>query len=258
MKTAILLLSTLFSLHAIEITLTAQQERDWQIITKLPVISEVTPSSTLLVEVVTPPQLLHTLSLPNDVSVTKLHVNLYDTIKKGDALISVSSPQWLEAQKSAISSSINYSDALAVDRRKQLLCREQIIAQKECITSQSALLNAKNSLKASKELLSAYGANNSTIDAITSKFKVFSSLTLKSSVDGNIIESHAAIGKSFAAFESLLVIKQHGDLWLKGALSVKDSSNFRVNDSVTLNIDTKSFDSKVINLAPVINVKNQT
>jgi cobalt-zinc-cadmium efflux system membrane fusion protein len=258
MKTALLLLTMLLCVYGAEITLTPQQEKDWSVITQKPERSAITPQSTLLIEVVTPPQLLQTVSLPNEVTVTKLHVNLYDTVKRGDALVDVSSPQWLEAQKSAISSSIEYTQALQNDKRKQSLCHEQIIAKKECITSHATLLSSKNALQAAKELLSAYGASAQTIKTVTTKFKVYPTLTITSSATGTIIQNSTAIGKSFSAFEPLMIIKKEGDLWIEGALGVQESLALHNNQRVTLKVDTKQFESKVLNIAPVINSTNQT
>ncbi len=258
MKKIILLFTTLLSLNAAQITVTAEQEKDWHITTETLTTSAITPQATLFVKVVTPPQLLKTLSLPNEVTVTSLHVNLYDSVKRDDALVSVSSPRWLETQKNAISNSIDYSDALQTDQRKQMLCDEQIIAKKECIASHSMLLRAKNTLKASKELLSAYGATPKIIDSITKNLKVYSTLTLYSSVDGNIIESNAAIGKSLNAFEPLFTIKKSGNLWLEGALTAKDAAVLHNGDTVTISIDEHRFKSTVLNIAPFMNTKNQT
>ena len=258
MKKTILLFTTLLSLNAAQIAVTAEQEKDWEITTEILTASSITPQATLFVEVVIPPQLLKTLSLPNEVTITALHVNLYDSVKRGDALVSVSSPQWLETQKNAISSSIDYGDALQTDQRKQMLCDEQIIAKKECIASHSMLLRAQNTLKASKELLRTYGATPKIIDSIIKELKVYSTLTLYSSVDGNIIESNVAIGKSVNAFEPLFTIKKSGNLWLEGALTAKDAAALQNGDAITITIDKQQLQSTVLNIAPFMNTNNQT
>jgi len=258
MKTILLLISALFSLHAVDIVVSAEQEKDWHIVTQELNNSSITPEATLYVEVITPPKLLKILSLPNEVTISDLHVNLYDSVSKGDALVSVSSVQWLEAQKNAIASSIDYTNRFQIDQRKQMLCSEQIIAKKECIASQAALQEARNRLKAAKEMLSAYGASNTLIADITKKYKVYPTLTLYSSVKGHIIELSGGTGSSIEAFKPLVTILKDGDLWIEGALSTHNASLLKRGDTITLRIDTHQFESKVLNIAPFINTKNQT
>jgi len=255
----ILLLATLaFSLYGADIVVSQKQQRDWHILTRELNTTSITPEATLYIGVITPPKLLKTLSLPNEVTISDLHVNLYDSVDKGDALVSVSSLPWLSVQKDAISSSINYDNIFQINQRKQMLCDEQIIAKKECIASEAALQEAQNRLKAAKELLHAYGASDKQITAITKQYKVYPTLTLYSQASGHIIDLKTGIGSSIEAFSPILTIQQEGNLWIEGALSTRHAALLRRGDQVTLEVDSHQFPSTVLNIAPYINVKNQT
>ncbi len=258
MKKVILLISTVLSLYASDIIVSAAQERDWHIQTQELNSTTITPKATLYVEVVTPPKQLKTLSLPIEVTISDLHVNLYDHVKQGDALVSVSSVSWIKIQKDAIASSIDYTHTIGVNERKQMLCHEQIIAKKECIASKATLQEAQNRLKAAKELLHAYGASDTLIASITKRYKVYPTLTLHSRVSGRIIALHTDIGSSIEAFRPIATIQQEGDLWIEGALSTQHAALLKQDEAVILQIGTKKFSSRVLNIAPYINTKNQT
>ncbi len=258
MRSIILLTVLLFPLYATQILLTQEQQKDWQIEDMELKSEPLTPQASLYVEVITPPRLLKTISVPHSVVVDEIYVDLYEHVDTLQPIVSVSSTQWLQIQQEAIANSIELAKTLKTYRRKELLCKEQIVAQKECIASKATLDEVRNRVKASRGLLAAYGATKKMISAIIDRYRVFSSLTLHSSSAGSVTQIKARAGQSIDAFATIATIQSDGELWLEGALSAQKAALLKKGERVFLQIGSKKFASKVLALAPFINSKNQT
>ena len=65
----LLILSIVSILHAENIQMTPEQEANWQIKLEVPQTSATLPLGEFITEVVTPPTLLHTITLPFEANV---------------------------------------------------------------------------------------------------------------------------------------------------------------------------------------------
>ncbi|HIP50765.1 MAG TPA: hypothetical protein EYG94_01650, partial [Campylobacterales bacterium] len=107
MKKLLLGLSiSLILLDATTITLTSEQEKDWQIKTEIPKVSTSLALGEFMAEVTTPPQHLHTISLPFEAQVKKLYVANFDHLEKGQLLADVTGRDWIEIQQRFIADAI--------------------------------------------------------------------------------------------------------------------------------------------------------
>ncbi len=59
-----------------------------------------------MAEVVTPPQLLQTVSLPFEAQIKKIYVANFDNVKRREPLAEVTGRDWIELQKRFISDAI--------------------------------------------------------------------------------------------------------------------------------------------------------
>ena len=110
------------SLNAASITLTPEQEANWQIKTEIPQHSEKLPLGEFIAEVVTPPSLLHTVALPFEATVQRLNVAKYEKVEKGDSLAEVTGTVWIETQQKAIADEIQLRQHTHLTERKNILC----------------------------------------------------------------------------------------------------------------------------------------
>jgi len=259
MKTNILLLTLLtFSLHAGDIVLTAEQEENWQIQVKAPKSSLKLPLGEFIAKVVTPPSLLHTISLPFEANVKKLNVANYQYVKEGQVLANVTGTEWIATQQKAISDAIEFKHHEHLSERKNMLCKEEIIPQKECTAANAELEADKIKVLASKALLKSYGASDEMIATLFKELKLSQTIPLTSTVSGRIIELHATPGKSTSPEDALFIIQEKGSLWLESDIEVSRTGGLKEGQEVQITLSNHTFDTTILQLSPVINPQNQT
>lgn len=249
---------SILMLEAKEITLTKEQSNNWQIKTAKLQSANSLPLGEFIVEVVTPPSLLTTISLPFEANVKKLFVANFQKLKEGEILAEVTGVQWIATQQEAIANAIAYEQTKEQYDRKNRLCKEKIIPQKECITAKSELKVQKSKLAASKALLHSYGATQGDIDALITDLKLSSIVALRSPIKGRIIALNATIGKSSNPTDALFVIQQEGFLWLEADIEVSRSTHLSEGQKVSIALANQRFDTTILQLSPMVNPKNQT
>jgi multidrug efflux pump subunit AcrA (membrane-fusion protein) len=258
MKKILLMMILSLSVNAEQIQMTAEQEKNWNISVEIPTASKQYPFGEFIAHVVTPPALLNTISLPFEANVQKLYVAKYQKVKRGDVLAEVTGTKWIEVQQKAISEAIEYKHHTHLTERKNILCKEEIIPQKECVAANAELKADKIRVAASKALLQGYGASEHMIDVLFQKLEMTNTITITSSVDGSIIELDATPGKSTNPSDALFVIKQEGNLWLEANIEAKRTVRLHEGQSVEIRLNDEVFQTKVLQISPVINPKNQT
>lgn len=259
MKLNILLLTLLtFSLHAGDIVLTSEQEENWQIKVKAPQSSEKLPLGEFIAKVVTPPSLLHTISLPFEANVKKLNVANYQFVKEGEVLAKVTGTEWIATQQKAISDTIEMTYHEQRVARKNTLCKEEIIPQKECTAANAELEANKIKVLASKALLESYGASDEMIRTLFKELKISQTIPLTSTVSGRVVKLHATPGKSTSPEDALFIIQEKGSLWLESDIEVSRTQRLKEGQKVQITLSDHTFDTTILQLSPVINPQNQT
>ena len=81
---------------------------------------------------VTPPSLLHTISLPFEANVKKLNIANCQYVEIGQVLAEVTGKEWISTQQKAIADTLEVTYHEQRVARKNTLCKEEIIPQKEC------------------------------------------------------------------------------------------------------------------------------
>lgn len=256
-KTIILHLMLTISLMA-NVTLTPQEEKNWQIQTAAG--KEVThvPLDEYMMRVTTPPKLLHTISLPYEAKVIQLNKANFESVSKGEVLALLNSPQWIEAQKEAIAAWIKLTHSESEAERKSKLCKEDIIAQKECITAEAEVKTDKIKLLSSKAVLKSYGATDEMIKTLFKDLTIFPSIELRSTVKGVILQTDIEVGKNISSSNALFLIKTDGEDWLEGDIPQAVATTLKSSQEVIIKIDDKEIKSKILLISPTLNPLNQT
>jgi len=259
MKKLLLGLSlSLLMLQATSIELTSEQEKSWQIETTSPTIIDSLSLGEFMAEVTTPPQYLHTVSLPFEAQVKKLYVATYDHIKKGQLLAEVTGRDWIEIQQQFIADAIELKHHGHLAERKNRLCSEGIIPKKECTSANAEHQADKIKVSASKALLRGYGASNKMINDLFSKLKISQTIQVRSDIEGTLLHLNVRSGKSTNPSDALFIIQKKGALWLEADILVKKAMRLKNNEEVTLRFNNESFKSSVLLHSPTINPENQT
>ncbi len=246
------------AVNAENILLTPEQEKNWQIKMEVPQSSNKLPLGEFITEVLTPPTLLHTIALPFEANVKKLYVANYQKVKQGEVLVEVTGTEWIKTQQKAIADAIEFKHHKHLAERKNILCNEEIIPQKECVAANAELESDKIKVAASKALLKSYGASDEMISNLFKDLKLSQTILLRSTVEGRIVKLHATPGKSTSPEDALFVIREKGPLWMESAIEAKRTLGLKEGQKVQIIIDDQSFDTTILQLSPVINPENQT
>ncbi len=258
MKKLLLLTLFTFALNAGNIVLTPEQEANWQIKVETPQSSERLPLGEFITEVVTPPSLLHTISLPFEANVQKLNVAKYQEVTQNHILAEVTGTEWIGIQQKAIADAIEFRHHTHLTERKNMLCKEEIIPQKECVAANAELETDKIKVAASKALLKSYGASDEMIATLFKELKLSQTIQVKSTVAGRVVELHATPGKSTSPSDALFVIQEKGALWLESNIEATRTKELKEGQKVQITLDNNTFDTTILQLSPVINPENQT
>ncbi len=258
MKKLLILSLIPFLMEAKELTLSQKEINTWGIQQSNAKKASMVPLGSFIVEVTTPPTLIQTISLPFEAQVVSLNAALYQNVKKGDLLAKVTGTEWISAQKAAISDAIELRHHSHTAERKNKLCKEEIIPKKECIAANAELRTDRIKVSASKALLKSFGASDKMIEELFKNLKISPYIPLKSPTNGTIIELNAYPGKSTAPSSALFVIQKKGAFWLESDLPLSKTDMLKESQDVLLKIKDKSYDSKVLQIAPTLNQQNQT
>ena len=238
--------------------MTAEQAENWQIKVALPQSSQRLPLGEFIVEAVTPPSLLHTISLPFEANVKKLNVAKYQKVTKGLVLAEVTGTEWIAIQQQAIANATELQYYTLLAERKNKLCKEQVIPQKECVAANAELEAYKIKVSASKALLESYGASDEVISKLYKDLTLSQTMRIESSVTGHIVELNATPGKSTSPSDALFIIQGQGALWLESNLETKLTQHLHEGQNIQITLEDKTFDTTILQISPVINAINQT
>jgi len=257
-KLLLLPLMGLSMLFAETILVTPEQEENWQIKTEIPQIAQQVPLGEFMAEVVSPPSLLHTISLPFEANVKKLNVAKYQKVSKGLLLAEVTGADWINMQQQAIADTTEFKYYSRLAERKNILCKEGVIPQKECVATNAELETYKSKLSASKALLQSYGASDDMVTKLVNDLILSPTLSITSNVSGYIVEINATPGKSVNPSDALFVIQEHGALWLESNIEEKFTHHLYDGQKIQITLKNATFKTTILQISPVINAINQT
>jgi hypothetical protein len=139
-----------------------------------------------------------------------------------------------------------------------LLCKEGIIPQKECISSEAKRDLLQATSVASKALLESYGASPEAIEVMLSSFKLSPTLDVISPYEGTVKEVNAGAGQTSSPSQALFVIQQNDKRWLESKISTRFAGMLHKNQRVNIKIEAESFETKVLQVSSIIDTESQT
>jgi hypothetical protein len=241
-----------------DVTLTPQEEKSWQVQSvKAKEVTHV-PLDVYMMQVTTPPKLLHTTSVPYEAQVVQLHKTEFERVKKGELLATLSSQHWIEAQKEAIDTWIELSYSKNEADRKAQLCKEEIIAQKECLIADENMKRDTIKLQASKALLRSYGATDWMMEKLFHEFVIFPNIELRSPANGVVLQTDIQVGKNISPSSALFVIKRDGENWMEADIPQDVVKTLQPLQEVTLRVAKEEIKSKIELISPTLHPLNQT
>lgn len=254
MKKTLLFISLLHALYAQTVTLTPEQEKNWQIKTQQATPSPVFPLGEFSAQVITPPALVQTVTLPFEVHTKQFFVSQYDKVKQGQLIAQISAMAWLEAQQTTIDNFLALESTRQKNERNKMLCKDGIIPQKNCLESETLFKQLVAKYNASVALLQNYGADDNVVNDLFETLQIAPTLKITAQSDGTV----ASLNTSSSSSEALFVLHKNGALWLESAMEASYAKYLKEGQIVHIVFDGNAFDAKVLQRSSIVDVLTQT
>jgi cobalt-zinc-cadmium efflux system membrane fusion protein len=148
---------------------------------------------------------------PAAARVTRLLVNTGDTVRAGQTLADLSSPELGRERAAYLSANARLKLAEAAFERKRGLASEKIVPLREVQEAESAVGEARAALRASRAAIAAFGVDPPTDDSDDATSSLFE---LRSPVSGSVIERSAVLGQMLDPAAPAFRIGNLSRLWL--------------------------------------------
>ncbi|EIJ36038.1 efflux RND transporter periplasmic adaptor subunit [Thiothrix nivea] len=147
--------------------------------------------------VILPPDSVRVLGAPADGLVTSLRHQSGEAIKAGDPLVSLSSPDLVEARRQYVQANLKYKLAAGNAARDQKLADQGLIAKNTWLITQNEVALAKADVEATAATIRLLGAKPDDENT---------EITLTSPIDGWVVETMVEPGQRVEAPEALVKI----------------------------------------------------
>lgn len=147
--------------------------------------------------VILPPDSVRVLAAPTDGLVTSLSHQSGETVKAGEQLVSMSSPDLVEARRQYVQANLKYRLAADNAARDKRLADQGLIAKNTWLLTQNEVALAKADVEAAAATIRLYGAKPDSES---------SEITLTAPIDGWVIETLVEPGQRVEAPDALVKI----------------------------------------------------
>jgi membrane fusion protein, heavy metal efflux system len=163
--------------------------------------------------------------------ITSLLVNTGDTVRSGQALAELTSPELARERAAYLSAMARLTLADTALERKRALAAEKIVPLREVQEAESAAGEARAALRASRAAIAAFGVDPPKDDADDATSSTF---TLRSPVGGAVIERTAVIGQMLDPATPAFRVGNLSTLWLTVHAFERDA--IRIQAGVTARV----------------------
>jgi cobalt-zinc-cadmium efflux system membrane fusion protein len=163
--------------------------------------------------------------------ITSLLVNTGDSVRSGQALAELTSPELGRERAAYLSAMARLTLADAALERKRALAAEKIVPLREVQEAESAAGEARAALRASRAAIAAFGVEPPKDDADEATSSTF---TLRSPVSAAVIERTAVVGQMLDPATPAFRVGNLSTLWLTVHAFERDA--IRLQEGVTARV----------------------
>lgn len=189
--------------------------------------------------------------------IVKVHVNLGDRVKAGQALAVLDSLDVGEAHSSYLQAKTQLAVAKADFERAEKLHGDQIIAQKDHLRAHAEYEKAKASFAAAGDKLRMLGVAATPAD----DGRAVSTFPITTPFAGTVIEKHAILGELAHPDKQIFTVADLSTLWIEANLFEKDLGRVKTGAEAVVTVDAypgESFQGKLTYIAAVVDKESRT
>jgi membrane fusion protein, heavy metal efflux system len=198
------------------------------------------------------------VATPVAARVTRLLVNPGDSVAAGGALAQLASSELGKARADYLSATAQVRLAESALQRKRELAAERIAPLREVQEAEAAVANAQGAQRSALAALAAFGVAVPTDD---SALVDASSFTLRSPVQGAVIERRVVVGQMADPASPAFRIGNLSTLWLTAQAFERDAVRIVTGASARINFSAlpgQDFDGKVANIGRQVDLESRT
>lgn len=188
--------------------------------------------------------------------VKQLLVEQNQTVKAGEPLLRLASPEFGQLQLTLLQASAQATLARQSAQREKQLFEEGIVAQRRQQESQAALSEAEATLKQAKAALRLSGMPAAAIERVIASGTPQDELTLVSAVSGIVVEVDAKLGERVDAASALMRVVQPNLLWADIQVPASDNAGWPVGTPISLKGRTAT--GRVLSSGATVSADSQT
>ena len=234
-------------------SLSTQQQAAMGITFAAPTLVE---TGSLLVSgfVTVPPDKLAVVSAPYPGQITRMLVDIGDTVKSGAALAEFTSPQMGDARRLLLEATSDQRLAKEALARDNLLFKEGIIPQSRLNVTKAKAENAEAMLLARQSELKAASINFE--DQKANPSALYATGTIKAPLSGTIVEAYNQIGQRVETGTLLFKIADPSVLVLEIVTSAQKARAIQIGDEIT--VSNRNAKAKIIAVSQTVNASQSS
>jgi membrane fusion protein, heavy metal efflux system len=209
-------------------------------------------------EVVVPVDQVRVVSTGHAGLINQLNVTTGQTVKRGQVLAQISSPELVTMQREFLQSQSQIRLAKQSLDRDAALFKDGIIAEKRLQASQSAYRETLALQNEQRQLLKMSGVSDNAIQNLQNKNRFQNGVVLTAPMSGVVLEVAVAVGQRVDASMPLIKIAQLNPLWVEVHVPLADIKKSNIQKGALVNIKGIDASGKVIAMLPSMRSQDQT
>lgn len=213
-------------------------------------------SQRLAGEVVIPVSQERVVTAPQAGLVTELYVSAGQSVKKGQTLAQISSPEMVGLQSEYLQALTQRQLAADMLARDKELYQEGIIAQRRFLMTQSHHAETSAILAQRKQALQLAGMSSTGITQLQKSGNMSGSLTLTAPMDGQVLEQMAKVGQRVEMAMPLYRVAKLSPLWveIRAPLALLET----LRPGLQVKLPQVGIEGKLVNIIRSVNRNDQT
>ena len=204
---------------------------------------------------VTPPNRMEVVSTPAAGVVQALLVNSLDTVKAGQTIARIHSPELLQWQREYVQQFTQLDMITKKAERDESLLNDGIISAGRAQETRNLLQQARVAVQERAQMLKLAGLSDAAIARLNSPSGLTPVIDIRSSTGGSVLEWMVTPGQRVEAGAPLAKVARAGELWLELQASRAQGEHIAVGDVVKTKACAQS--GKVLAIATQLSTSNQ-
>ncbi|VAW98245.1 hypothetical protein MNBD_GAMMA20-1482 [hydrothermal vent metagenome] len=206
-------------------------------------------------QVQVPTAQLRVVSTPLSGLLESLLVAEGDAVKQGQELASILSPELLGLQRGYLQALSQLDLARSDWERDRQLLEEGIIAERRYQTTHAHYVQVRTEVEQGRQTLQLAGMDRSALKRLAEERQLSGTLTVRSSLDGVVLERIATPGQRLNALDPLYRIGRLKPLWLEIHVPLERLSQIAMGS--TVRVTAPAVEGKVITIGRMVHGADQ-